>query len=184
MAFSKVASDISTSQLQVYAGGETAGIPFAALMADRANRPMAYIRKQPKGFGRCSQIEGLTEKQLSEGKKFLLVEDLCSDGGSKMNFIQAIRRSGNLINHALVVYSYGCFGATEALRNENVELHSLTNGETLVNVAEDLGVYSADVISQVRDFLANPEGYAARYAEAPTPGTPEEIPDVGSTPSP
>jgi orotate phosphoribosyltransferase len=72
------------------AGGETAGIPFAAWIADRMLTPMAYVRKQPKGFGRGAQIEG----EVPEGKNTLLVEDLTTDGASKIKFAQALRDAG------------------------------------------------------------------------------------------
>ena len=69
------------------AGGETAGIPFAAWMADRLALPMLYVRKKPKGFGRNAQIEG----HLVEGQRVLLVEDMTTDGRSKVNFCNALR---------------------------------------------------------------------------------------------
>src|SRR3546814_16892712 len=72
------------------AGGETAGIPFAAWIAERLGLPMLYVRKKPKGFGRDAQIEGA----FREGSRVLLVEDLATDGGSKLNFVDAIRRAG------------------------------------------------------------------------------------------
>ena len=72
------------------AGGETAGIPFAAWFAERMGLPMQYVRKKPKGFGRDAQIEG----QLKEGDRVLLVEDLATDGGSKIVFVDALRKPG------------------------------------------------------------------------------------------
>jgi orotate phosphoribosyltransferase len=69
------------------AGGETAGIPFAAWIAERLELPMLYVRKKPKGFGRNAQIEG----HLTEGQRVLLVEDMTSDGLSKVNFCKALR---------------------------------------------------------------------------------------------
>ena len=71
--------DAGFEQFDTVAGGETAGIPFAAWMADRLMLPMQYVRKQPKGFGRDAQIEG----HLKEGERVLLVEDLTTDGRSK-----------------------------------------------------------------------------------------------------
>ena len=71
------------------AGGETAGIPFAAWIADKMSLPMQYVRKKPKGFGRMAQIEG----QLKENSKVILIEDLATDGGSKVSFINAIPKS-------------------------------------------------------------------------------------------
>ena len=73
--------------LDAIAGGETAGIPFAAWIADRLSLPMLYVRKQPKGFGRNAQIEG----ELRDEARVLLVEDLASEGTSKLNFVRAIR---------------------------------------------------------------------------------------------
>ncbi|MEO0655779.1 MAG: orotate phosphoribosyltransferase, partial [Pseudomonadota bacterium] len=67
------------------AGGETAGIPFAALMAERMALPMTYVRKKPKGYGRNARIEGA----MTEGQRVLLVEDLTTDGGSKLSFVDA-----------------------------------------------------------------------------------------------
>jgi orotate phosphoribosyltransferase len=73
----------------VVAGGETAGIPFAAFLAALAKKSMIYVRKQPKGFGRMAQIEG----DLKPGKRVLLVEDLATDGGSKLVFIDALKKA-------------------------------------------------------------------------------------------
>ena len=72
------------------AGGETAGIPFAALVADRMGLPMTYVRKKPKGYGRNARIEGA----MASGDNVLLVEDLATDGGSKLKFADAIRETG------------------------------------------------------------------------------------------
>ena len=77
-------------QFDAIAGGETAGIPFAAWIAERLGLPMQYVRKKPKGFGRNAQIEG----EMPEGARVLLVEDLTTDGGSKIKFAEAIRNAG------------------------------------------------------------------------------------------
>ncbi len=82
--------DIGFEKLDTVAGGETAGIPFAAWMADRLMLPMQYVRKKPKGFGRDAQIEGY----LVEGQRTLLVEDLTTDGRSKVKFCNALRKAG------------------------------------------------------------------------------------------
>src|SRR5690606_22937416 len=85
------------------AGGETAGIPFAAWIAERLGLPMLYVRKKPKGFGRDAQIEGA----MAEGARVLLVEDLATDGGSKIRFAEAIRAAGGECAHAFVVFYCG-----------------------------------------------------------------------------
>lgn len=145
---------VGSRNFAVLAGGETAGIPIATLMADRIHKPLCYVRKAPKGFGRGAQIEGLSDEELAQGRKFLLCEDLCSDGGSKRNFIQAIRQSGNIVTDIFVVYSYGIFGAEESLAEDGILLHSMVNAEKLIEVAEDLEAFPADTINKIREFIA------------------------------
>ena len=101
----KIGRHIGYESIDVVAGGETAGIPFAAWIADRMLAPMAYVRKKPKGFGRNALIEG----DVPEGKRTLLVEDLTTDGASKIQFCQALRDAGAIVNHTFVVFFYGVF---------------------------------------------------------------------------
>ena len=87
------------------AGGETAGIPFAALVAERMALPMTYVRKKPKGYGRNARIEG----EMTKDQRVLLVEDLTTDGGSKISFVEAIRATGAICAHTAVIFNYGIF---------------------------------------------------------------------------
>src|SRR5215467_4386578 len=96
---------VGHESLDAIAGGETAGIPFAAWIADRLSLPMLYVRKQAKGFGRNAQIEG----ELKDDARVLLVEDLASEGTSKLNFVRAIRQAGGEISHSFVIFNYGIF---------------------------------------------------------------------------
>ncbi len=89
-AVKTIQREIGYESLDIIAGGETAGIPFAAWISDRLSLPMQYVRKKPKGFGRNARIEG----ELRDGARTLLVEDLATDGASKVNFISAIREAG------------------------------------------------------------------------------------------
>ena len=104
------------------AGGETAGIPFSALVAERLGLPMTYVRKKPKGYGRNARIEGV----MTEGQRVLLVEDLTTDGGSKLSFVDAIRETGASCAHTAVIFYYGIFPETVGkLQDHGVELHYL-----------------------------------------------------------
>ena len=85
------------------AGGESAGIPFATMISNKLNLPMTYIRKEKKKFGKNSQIEGLIKKD----DNVLLVEDLMTDGGSKVKFIDAIENAGAKIKIIFVIFNYG-----------------------------------------------------------------------------
>ena len=141
------------------AGGETAGIPFAAWIADLLGLPMLYIRKKPKGFGRNARIEG----SFADGARILLVEDLATDGGSKLSFIDAIREAGGQIAHCFVVFHYGNFPAsTESLAARGVTLHGLCTWWDVLAVAETRG-YTDAQLTEVRSFLADPDGWAARH---------------------
>src|SRR5215469_13592466 len=96
----KINRRVGYETIEAVAGGETAGIPFAAWIADRMGAPMAYVRKQAKGFGRNALIEG----DVPEGKRTLLVEDLTTDGQSKIRFAQSLRDAGAIVNHTFVVF--------------------------------------------------------------------------------
>jgi orotate phosphoribosyltransferase len=165
MACARIYDQIGATNIQFVAGGETAGIPFAVMVAERMGKPMCYVRKQPKGFGRNAQIEGLTDDQLSAGKKFLLVEDLCSDGGSKRVFIEAIRRSGNIVIGVFTVFSYGCFDATRTLADDGVPLYSLLDGFNLIDVADDLDWATAAQRREIRRFLSAPSAWQSAVME-------------------
>src|SRR5438094_2654807 len=150
--------------LDAIAGGETAGIPFAAWIADRLSLPMLYVRKQPKGFGRNAQIEG----ELKEESRILLVEDLASEGTSKLNFVRAIRQAGGHIDHAFVIFNYGIFPQIEtSLAAEGITLLALANWWDVAMTAEKLGRFKPGQYEAVESFLKDPEAWSkARTATA------------------
>ena len=150
----KMMADISSdAPYDAVAGGETAGIPFAAWMYDEMTKPMQYIRKKPKGFGRDAQIEGLIE----EGQHILLVEDLATDGGSKLNFINAIRTAGAEVNHIFVIFYYDIFkDALANLASENVSLHYLATWWDVLAAIKADPAYSDERVARVEAFLNDP----------------------------
>lgn len=138
------------------AGGETAGIPFAAWIAERMSLPMLYVRKKAKGFGRNAQIEG----EMAEGARVLLVEDLASEGTSKLNFIHAIRDAGGKIAHTFVIFHYGIFPqSVSSLAAEGVTLHALATWWDVLRVAQGLGYFTASQYAALKSFLENPDGW-------------------------
>ncbi|MCG8509890.1 MAG: orotate phosphoribosyltransferase, partial [Rhodospirillales bacterium] len=140
------------------AGGETAGIPYAAWISESVSLPMLYVRKKPKGFGRDAQIEG----DLKEGSRVLLVEDLATDGASKLNFINALRTAGADVAHAFVVFFYGVFaGAEEDLAREGVKMHYLATWRDVLAEADAGRDFPAASIEGVREFLADPVAWSA-----------------------
>ncbi|WP_422027906.1 orotate phosphoribosyltransferase [Roseovarius sp.] len=138
------------------AGGETAGIPFAALVAERMALPMTYVRKKPKGYGRNARIEGA----MSEGQRVLLVEDLTTDGGSKLSFVDAIRDTGATCAHTAVIFYYGIFPETvKTLGDHGVSLHYLCTWWDVLAEAREQGSFSKDTLDGVEHFLNDPRAW-------------------------
>jgi orotate phosphoribosyltransferase len=157
IAVARIEEEIGLESLDVIAGGETAGIPYAAWIAERLALPMAYVRKKPKGFGRNEQIEG----DFREGWRALLVEDLATDGGSKVNFINAIRQAGGQAAHALVVFHYGIFPqSVTTLKDMGVALIGLATWWDVLDTALADGRLSEKDEIEVRAFLGDPEGWS------------------------
>ena len=160
LAREEIEQTIGLKNLDTVAGGETAGIPYAAWISDALMLPMQYVRKKPKGFGRMAQIEG----QLEEGSRVLLVEDLATDGGSKLVFVKALRDAGAVCNHTFVVFFYGVFpGALKSLQKEDVSLLYLCTWADVLQAAEDGDYFDADKIAGVRAFLADPIGWSVEH---------------------
>ena len=143
------------------AGGETAGIPFAALVAERMALPMTYVRKKPKGYGRNARIEGA----MSEGQRVLLVEDLTTDGGSKISFVDAIRDTGASCAHTAVIFYYGIFPETEkTLGDHGVTLHHLCTWWDVLEAAREMGSFDESTLAEVEKFLRDPREWQAAHA--------------------
>src|SRR5215470_7324223 len=160
LAVELIEREIGFESLDAIAGGETAGIPFAAWIADRLGLPMLYVRKKPKGFGRGAQIEG----DMKPGCRCLLVEDLATDGGSKVNFINAIRDGEGEVRDTLVVFHYGIFPqSVETLAKLGVRLHGLATWRDIVAAAQAGGVLSPADARDVGAFLDDPEGWSTSH---------------------
>ncbi len=147
-----VEREIGLEAIDMIAGGETAGIPFAAFLAQRLGKPMIYVRKEPKGYGRGGQIEGV----LEPGQRVLLVEDLVTDGGSKLRFKEGVERAGGVMRDCLTVFEYfseraGLRRAREALAAQGLRLHSLTNWDEVLELAA--GRFTPDELAEVLAFL-------------------------------
>ena len=148
-----VLRDAGFEKYDCIAGGETAGIPYAAFIAERMGLPMIYIRKKPKGFGRNARIEG----DLKEGQRVLFVEDLTTDGGSKISFANAIRDAGAEVTDTFSVFYYGIFkDAPKTLAKHGMKLHYLTTWKDVLAVAKKEKLFDAKTLKAVEEFLDKP----------------------------
>jgi orotate phosphoribosyltransferase len=147
-------------QFDAIAGGETAGIPFAAWFADRLALPMLYVRKKPKGFGRGAQIEG----HLVEGQRVLLVEDMTSDGGSKINFCKALRDAGAKVEHVFVFFFYDIFPESKKILGDlGVTMHHLATWWDVLAVAKASNKFDKGKLAEVEKFMHDPAGWSKAY---------------------
>jgi orotate phosphoribosyltransferase len=118
------------------------------------------VRKKPKGFGRNAQIEG----RLEDGARTLLVEDLATDGGSKIGFVNALRQAGAEVGHTFVIFHYGIFPQSVAsLETLGVRLHALATWWDTLEVAREQGYLDEAAVATVRRFLEDPEGWSAAH---------------------
>ena len=134
----------------ILAGGETAGIPYSAFLSELLKKPMIYIRKKPKNFGKNQQIEG----EYSEGQKVILIEDLATDGGSKVVFVDAIRKNNLKIKDTFVIFYYDIFEKSKInLSNLGIKLHCLCTWKDILKVLEKNKVLSKKEFEKIKKYL-------------------------------
>ncbi|MGO7215284.1 orotate phosphoribosyltransferase [Rhizobium leguminosarum] len=156
-AASTLLRDAGFEQFDCIAGGETAGIPFAALLADRLGLPMIYVRKQPKGHGRNAQIEG----NMPEGSRVLVIEDLTTAGGSMFKFIDAVRAAGGIVDHGIALFFYGIFGE-QRFTDGKVRLHHIATWRNVLAVAREQKLFDDKTLSEVEAFLDAPLAWSGK----------------------
>lgn len=155
--------EVGFERFDAVAGGETAGIPFAAWLSADLGLPMHYVRKKPKGFARNAQIEG----DLLEGQRVLLVEDLTTDGGSKINFCNALRRAGAVVDHAIMLFFYDIFPETRRnLENHGLKLHSLATWQDVLQVAKETKSFDVATLTEIETFLDAPLAWSGDHGGA------------------
>lgn len=160
---SVITQNIGFETIDSIAGGETAGIPFAAWIADRLMLPMQYVRKKPKGFGRNALIEG----DFKDNSHVLLVEDLTTDGNSKIKFCEALRKAGARVDHTFVVFYYDIFPQTKkTLDKIGLQMHSLATWWDVLKVAKEYNYFDNNAIAEVESFLNDPTKWSAEHGGA------------------
>jgi len=116
----------------IVAGGETAGIPYSSFISHKLKLPMVYIRKQPKGFGKGKLIEGEFKQKSSS----ILIEDMATDGGSKIHFINSLRKNNLTVKDIYVVFFYNIYPTAEKNLNKmRVKLNYLASWHDILEVS-------------------------------------------------
>jgi len=132
------------------AGGETAGIPYAAFLAERLNTPMLYVRKKPKGHGKMAQIEGHITQ---DNANIMLIEDLITVGSSQKVFVDALREAGHTINHSFVIFSYDIYPQKDKnLQDMGIKCHALTNWWAVLDIAREENYFDEETLMSLEEF--------------------------------
>lgn len=135
------------------AGTATAGIPHAALVADRLGLPMVYIRSKAKDHGRKNQVEGF----FQAGSKMVVIDDLISTGGSVLEAVAAAEREGAEVCGVLSIFTYELAASEENFAKANKEVHSLTNYSTLIACAQKKKVITEEEVQLLKHWRESPE---------------------------
>ena len=157
-----VVNKIGLDKVESLVGGETAGIPFASFLASKLELPMHYVRKKPKGFGVNNYIEGNNIK----GKKVILVEDLTTDGGSKIKFCNSIRKAGATVEETIVLFYYNIFDdVPDKLKKSGINLNYLACWWDILNYCkEDKSIIDNETITQIEQFLISPKEWSNNHS--------------------
>lgn len=141
------------NDVAVITGTATAGIPHAAWVAQRLNKPMAYVRAKAKAYGLGNQIEGGVDK----GQSTLVIEDLISTGGSVMSVVEALEFVGARVESVLSIFTYGFDKSTQRFRDKEIPLYTLTDYTTLIDVALEMGTIKKSDIELLNDWRKSPD---------------------------
>ena len=154
---------LDVDAIDYIAGGETAGISYAAWLSELLDKPMLYVRKKPKGLGRNTRIEG----HMPEGARVLLVEDLATDGASKVSFADALREAGGEVTDFFSVFFYGIYPeSAQIMADAGLKLHALATWHDVLAEAKARGSFAPNVLAEVESFLAAPAAWSAAHGGA------------------
>lgn len=145
---------IETRQLpfDIVAGVAAGGVPHSSALAYIMRMPSVFIRKETKGHGMGNRVEG----GAVAGRRVLLVEDLITTGGSSLSAVDALRQSGAIVTDALAIISYGFDEARLAFDRADIALHTLTDFQSLLKLAEGDRSLNGEQLTQISRWLADP----------------------------
>ncbi len=147
-----IKKQVGLKNVDVLAGTASAGIPHAAWVSDILKKPMIYVRKKSKDHGLGQTIEGIMPKD----KNVIVIEDLVNTGESSVNNIKSLRDHGAKVDHCICIFTYGLRDSIELFSQLDVELHSLTNFEIMLEKAMNSGYVSKEEALRAQDWKENP----------------------------
>ncbi len=147
----------SFENADMIAGVATAGIPWGAMAADQLKLPYIYVRPKPKEHGLGNQIEGFYEA----GKRVVVVEDLISTGKSSLQVVDVLKSTGLEVEGMVSIFNYGFPVALQSFENYKLPLESLTDYESLIDLAIEQGLIKEEDQKTLLNWKADPENWKA-----------------------
>ncbi len=147
--------------VDVVAGVATGGIAQGALVAQELGKPFVYVRSEQKSHGLTNQIEG----EIHAGQSVVVIEDLVSTGKSSLIAVRALREKGCVVKGMAAIFTYGLQVAADNFAQEEVELATLTNYDTLIQVAKEQDFIRHDDLDSLASWRLNPEQWSKDHGE-------------------
>jgi orotate phosphoribosyltransferase len=139
-------------QVDAIAGVATGAIAQGAMVAEELGLPFVYVRSSPKDHG----LENLIEGDLKPGMKVVVIEDLISTGGSSLKAVEAIRADGSDVIGMLAIFSYGFHVAEQAFKNAKVELTTLSDYNSVLEMALETNYIHESELKALQEWRKSP----------------------------
>lgn len=147
--------------VEAVAGVATGAIAFGAIVADILGLPYVYVRSTPKDHG----LENLIEGNLKPGTKVVVIEDLVSTGGSSLKTVDIIRTYGCDVIGMTSLFNYRFPMAVKRFHEANINLVSLCDYSTMIEVAEETDYISPSEAETLREWREDPANWTADIKE-------------------
>ena len=159
--FSEIVGEV-WGDVDVIAGVATGGIAQGALVAQELGKPFVYVRSEQKSHGLTNQIEG----EIHAGQSVVVIEDLVSTGKSSLIAVKALREKGCVVKGMEAIFTYGLQVADDNFKQENVDLYTLTDYDTLIRVAQEREFIRPDDLESLAAWRQNPEQWSDAHMTA------------------
>ncbi len=146
---------LSDYEFDVVCGTATAGIPWAAIIADRLHKPLAYVRSKKKEHGKAKAVEGAEVKN----KKVILIEDLISTGGSSIKAAGNLIKEGAIVQTIVAIFTYQFKSSDKNALESNLEIDTLSDFSTLLSLAKQEQYLSQAEYDSAKVWSQDPEGW-------------------------
>ena len=139
--------------VEVIAGVATGAIAYGMMVAEVLGLPFVYVRPKPKDHGTGAQVEG----DLPDKARVVVVEDLISTGGSSLAAVDALQKAGANVLGMVAIFSYNFIKSIRAFENANIELHTLSHYEALLEKAVEENYIKSEDLAVLKEWRINPE---------------------------